>query len=106
MMQVDGAAVVVLLVFCCLRCTGWGTVLILLDVSLSLLSAILYIVGTYFPITVSVKHTCIANACNNQQQHLQITWLMHVGAAFGKHSCSLLSRMAAVAVLCLPHWAS
>jgi hypothetical protein len=39
-----------------LCCTGWGTVLILLDVSLSILSVMLYIVGTYFPTTVSVKH--------------------------------------------------
>lgn len=53
-------------------CTGWGTVLILLDVSLSILSVMLYIVGTYFPTTVSVKHIWHDAAI----LRLQILWPM------------------------------
>lgn len=33
---------------------GWGTVLIMLDVTLSLASVVMYIAGTYFPSGVSI----------------------------------------------------
>lgn len=42
---------------------GWGTVLVLLDVALSIMSVILYIVGTYFPTSVSEAQLLLQNPC-------------------------------------------
>lgn len=48
-----------------LLCAGWGSLLVLTDVGLSVLSVVLYVVGTYFPLNVSV--TLYSNTTAEQQ---------------------------------------
>jgi len=52
---------------------GWGSVLVLTDVGLSVLSVVLYVVGTYFPLDVSAALCSITTADDQQSDNCHST---------------------------------